>query len=82
MLIFLDRSIEEELADLKREKRIRELETRSLPLDALKKIFGNTDSDEYIVKIASTLEEFTKLREVGFTYICDYGDKIVLKKRK
>jgi integrase len=39
-------------------------------------------SDEYTVKVASTIEEFTTLLETGFEYISDYGDKKILRKRK
>jgi integrase len=41
------------------------------------------DCDEtYVVKVASTLEEFTSLLESGFEYIADYGEAKVLRKRK
>jgi integrase len=39
-------------------------------------------SDEYHVKIASSLEEYTELLETGFEYISDYEDKKILRKRK
>jgi len=39
-------------------------------------------SDEYTVKVASTLNEFTTLLENGFEYISDYQDKKILRKRK
>ena len=39
-------------------------------------------SDEYTVKIASTIEEFTILLEAGFEYISDFEGKKVLRKRK
>jgi len=39
-------------------------------------------SDEYHVKIAKTIEEFTQLLEQGFEYISDYDDCKVLRKRK
>jgi integrase len=41
------------------------------------------DCDEsYVVKVASSIEEFTCLLESGFTYIADYGEAKVLRKRK
>jgi hypothetical protein len=41
------------------------------------------DFDEsYVVKVASSIEEFTVLIESGFMYIADYGDAEVLRKRK
>jgi len=41
------------------------------------------DFDEsYVVKVASSIEEFTVLIESGFMYIADYGDAKVLRKRK
>ena len=39
-------------------------------------------SDDYTVKVASNLIEFTSLLESGFEYVSDYGDAKVLKKRK
>ena len=41
----------------------------------------NYDED-YTVKIASTLNEYTGLLEQGFEYVSDYEDKKILKKRK
>jgi integrase len=40
------------------------------------------EDDQYIVKVASTLDEFTNLLENGFEYISDYQDKKILRKRK
>ena len=39
-------------------------------------------SEEFSVKIASTIEEFSSFIESGFEYISDYNDKKVLRKRK
>jgi len=39
-------------------------------------------SEEYTVKIANNIEEYTKLLESGFDYISDYEGKKVLRKRK
>ncbi|MFA9437989.1 MAG: hypothetical protein ACEROO_12900 [Candidatus Bathyarchaeota archaeon] len=41
------------------------------------------DCDEsYVVKVASTIDEFTALLESGFEYVSDYSDAKVLRKRK
>ena len=39
-------------------------------------------SEDYICKVATTLEECTKLLEAGFEYITDYQDKKLFRKRK
>jgi hypothetical protein len=39
-------------------------------------------SDEYTVKVANDLDEFTKLLESGFEYVSDYEGKKILRKRK
>jgi len=47
-------------------------------------IFGASSDDEYVTKVATTLQEYCKLLEGCFTYVSDYGDATVkvLKKRK
>jgi integrase len=40
------------------------------------------EKDNYIVKVASSLEEFTNLLENDFEYISDYENKKILRKRK
>ena len=40
------------------------------------------EEDAYIVKVASTIEEFTALLESGFEYVSDYEGKKILRKRK
>jgi len=40
------------------------------------------EDDQYIVKIVSTIEEFTNLLENGFEYVSDYQNKKILRKRK
>ena len=40
------------------------------------------EDDQYTVKVASTLDEYTNLLENGFEYISDYQDKKILRKRK
>jgi len=39
-------------------------------------------SEEYTVKIASNIDEFTALLESGFEYVSDFEDRKVLRKRK
>ena len=39
-------------------------------------------SEDYIVKVASSLDEFIDLLEQGFEYVSDYGDAKVCRKRK
>jgi integrase len=39
-------------------------------------------SEEYTVKVASTIDEFTTLLESGFEYVSDYEGKKILRKRK
>jgi hypothetical protein len=39
----------------------------------LEKALFNVESDEFHVKTAKTVEEASKLIEVGFDYVCDYG---------
>jgi integrase len=41
-----------------------------------------SEEDAFIVKVASTIEEFTSLLESGFEYISDYDGKKILRKRK
>jgi hypothetical protein len=39
-------------------------------------------SDNFISKAASTIEEVCKLVDTGFEYVCDVGDAKVFRKRK
>jgi hypothetical protein len=41
-----------------------------------------TKSDEYTVKVAETLEEATKLLEVGFQYVTEMDGIKLFRKRK
>ncbi|MFH0748671.1 MAG: site-specific integrase [Candidatus Bathyarchaeota archaeon] len=41
-----------------------------------------SEDDSFTVKVGSTLEECTQLLEAGFTYVTDYEDKKLFKKRK
>jgi integrase len=38
--------------------------------------------DSFTVKVASSIEEFKQLLELGFEYVSDYGNVKVLRKRK
>ena len=40
------------------------------------------DYDEFIVKIADSIEEFSKLLEAGFEFVSDYEGCKVCRKRK
>jgi len=40
------------------------------------------EDDAYIVKVASSIEEFTSLLEAGFEFVSDYEGRKVLRKRK
>ena len=42
----------------------------------------NFGSDEYVCKVATSLEECTALLEAGFEYITDFEDKKIFRKRK
>jgi len=38
--------------------------------------------DEWTIRVASTIDEFTALLESGFEYVFDFEGKKVLRKRK
>jgi len=40
------------------------------------------ENDQYVVKVAENLDQFADLLSKGFTYVSDYEDKKVLRKRK
>jgi integrase len=40
------------------------------------------ENDQFVVKVASSLEDFTNLLENGFEYISDYEENKILRKRK
>jgi len=40
------------------------------------------ENDQYIVKVAKTIDEFTELLEIGFNYVSDFEGLKVLRKRK
>jgi hypothetical protein len=39
------------------------------------------NENQYVIKVASSLDEFTSLLENGFQYISDYNDKKIFRKR-
>jgi hypothetical protein len=39
-------------------------------------------NDEFISKVATTVEEVCKLVEAGFEYVCDVNDAKLFRKRK
>jgi hypothetical protein len=39
-------------------------------------------SDDFVVKVASTIEQATKLLEVGFEYVNEIDGKKLFRKRK
>ena len=45
-------------------------------------LVDNEEEDAFIVKVASTLDEFTSLLESGFEYVSDYEGKKIMRKRK
>jgi hypothetical protein len=59
----------------------RDLRNTLVYINLEKALFQNTD-DEYHVKVAQTLEEATKLLEVGFEYVTDMDGAKIFKKRK
>jgi len=40
------------------------------------------EENAYIIKVASTIDEFTSLLESGFEYVSEFEGKKVLRKRK
>jgi hypothetical protein len=48
----------------------------------LERMVFNTNSDEYTVRVAATIEEACKLLEVGFEYVTDIEGKKLFRKRK
>jgi hypothetical protein len=59
----------------------RELKNALIYINLEKALFQNSDN-EYHVKVAQTLEEATKLLEVGFEYVTDMDGEKLFKKRK
>jgi hypothetical protein len=48
----------------------------------MEQAFFAEGSDDYTVKVASTVEEATALIEVGFEYVTELDDKKLFRKRK
>jgi integrase/transposase-like protein len=59
----------------------RDLRNTLIYINLEKALFQNAD-DEYHVKVAQTLDEATKLLEVGFEYVTDMDGAKIFKKRK
>jgi len=45
-------------------------------------LYHNSDSDDFHVKVAESLEEICKLVESGFEYVTDMDGKKLFRKRK
>ena len=48
----------------------------------MEKAFFTESSEDYTVKVASTVEKACKLVEVGFEYVTEFDGKKLFKKRK
>ena len=48
----------------------------------MEQMIFNSAPNDYIVKVASTIEESCKLLEVGFEYVTDIGGQKLFRKRK
>jgi integrase/predicted RNA-binding Zn-ribbon protein involved in translation (DUF1610 family) len=48
----------------------------------MEKVFFSESTEEYTVKVASSLEESCKLLEVGFEYVTEFEGKKLFRKRK
>ena len=59
----------------------KKLDTTLLYIQIERTIFKESN-DQFIVKIARTLEEVKKLLEVGFDYVCQKDGMVFLRKRK
>jgi integrase len=59
----------------------RDLRNTLIYINLEKALFQNAD-DQYHVKVAQTLEEATKLLEVGFEYVTEMDGAKLFKKRK
>lgn len=51
-------------------------------LDAESTIYFNPREDEYVSKVARTIEEARMRVEAGFEYVCDVEDATLFRKRK
>lgn len=48
----------------------------------MEKAFFTESSEDYTVKVASTVDEACKLLEVGFEYVTEFEGKKLFRKRK
>jgi len=48
----------------------------------MEKVFFGESTEEYTVKIASSVEEACKLLEVGFEFVTEFDGKKLFRKRK
>jgi hypothetical protein len=48
----------------------------------MEKVFFCESTEEYTVKVASTIEESCKLVEVGFEFVTEMEGKKIFRKRK
>ena len=48
----------------------------------LSKVLFKNEDEEYICKVASTIEEVKALIEVGFEYVCEFDGDKAFRKRK
>ena len=57
------------------------LSSTQIYINMEKLVFGE-GSKEYIVKVATTIEEIQTLLQVGFEYVTDFQGQKILRKRK
>lgn len=60
----------------------KKLENTEIYVNIEQTLFGESENDEFTVKVASTPEEIKQLLEVGFEYICEKGGLLFFRKRK
>jgi len=59
----------------------RSLKNTLIYIDLERAIYGDPESDEYVVKVASTLEEACRLIEKGFEYVTEMEGYKIFRKR-
>ena len=60
----------------------KKLENTEIYVNIEQTLFGESENDEFTVKVASAPEEIKQLLEVGFEYICEKGGLLFFRKRK
>ena len=60
----------------------KKLENTEIYINIEQTLFGESENDEFTVKVASTPEEIKQLLEVGFEYICEKDGLMFFRKRK